>query len=107
MLDTLIARDKQKIFHSQVKKKDAPNYYELIKRPVALMDMKTKAKREDYLNRDSFLEDLELMAQNAETYNGIDNPISLIARDLVDHAQEMIQQEDDNIKTYESLIIEQ
>ena len=94
------------MFHQQVKKKDAPNYYDVIKFPIALMDMKAKAKREDYFSRDMFMQDLTQMRLNAEQYNSPISPISDIARSLEQLAQTMIDQEDTLIKDYELLIME-
>ena len=44
--------DKQGIFYNQVTKQDAPTYKDIIKNPIALKDMKNKAKRNEYKNRD-------------------------------------------------------
>ena len=44
--------------------------------------MNQKAKRQDYLSIDAFKSDMELMRKNAEQYNGINNAISDLARNL-------------------------
>jgi hypothetical protein len=62
--------DRSKIFHFPVKKKDAPNYTDIIKNPIDLQSMKNKAKRNEYDTSDQFIGDLELMRTNAEIYNG-------------------------------------
>ena len=74
--------DRYKYYHNQVSRQDAPNYKEMIKNPIALKDMRNKTKRNDYKNQQLFVDDIVLMRQNAETFNGAQHPIAQIARDL-------------------------
>lgn len=57
-------------FLSPVKKKEAPNYYEIIKKPIDLSSMMKKAEREEYSHVGEIEEDLRLMADNCRVYNG-------------------------------------
>jgi hypothetical protein len=47
-VDSCIKSDKYKFFAAPVKRKDAPNYYEVIKNPIDLGLIKNKAKRIEY-----------------------------------------------------------
>lgn len=53
-----------------VKSKDVKNYYTVIKKPICLEDMKNKAKKLEYLNIETFKQDVELMFQNSSVFNG-------------------------------------
>ena len=44
--------------------------------------MKQKAKREEYVSIDAFKDDMLLLRDNAERFNGPNNFISALARDL-------------------------
>ena len=48
IVDSCIKSDKYKFFAAPVKRKDAPNYYEVIKNPIDLGLIKNKAKRIEY-----------------------------------------------------------
>jgi len=65
-----------------VTRQDAPNYRDFIKKPICLKDMKNKTKRNEYKNRDEFKQDVELMRQNTEIFNGAQHGITLLAAQL-------------------------
>jgi len=44
--------------------------------------MKNKTKRNEYKNRDEFKQDVELMRQNTEIFNGAQHGITLLAAQL-------------------------
>ena len=48
IVDSCIKYDRFKVFTSAVKRKDAPNYYDVIKNPIDLTQIKNKAKRIEY-----------------------------------------------------------
>lgn len=75
MIDKCIIFDKMKVFHYPVKRKDAPNYYDVIKNPIDLTAMKNKAKRGEYTSKEEFMKEIELLRTNAEFYNGAHSPI--------------------------------
>ena len=59
-----------KWFVEAVKSKDVKNYYNVIKKPMCLWQMKQKTQNLEYLNIDWFLEDVDLIYQNSSTFNG-------------------------------------
>eukprot|EP01135_Chromosphaera_perkinsii_P002130 Nk52_evm64s217 gene=Nk52_evmTU64s217 len=56
-------------FLTKVLKRDAPDYHKIIAEPMDLGTMTRKLEREEYLNRESFLNDLQLIYNNCREYN--------------------------------------
>lgn len=52
-----------------VKKKEAPNYYDIIKHPIDLNSILKKAEREEYSTKNDLILDLKLMNDNCKKYN--------------------------------------
>lgn len=63
-------------------KQEFPDYYETITNPISIDMIKTKSKRKQYASVDQALADLELMFNNAKTYNEDDSPIFEAAEEL-------------------------
>ena len=63
----------------------------MIRCPIALKDMKNKAKRNEYKESAAFLADISLMVSNAELFNGAAHQIAVMARDLKAKAEEQIE----------------
>lgn len=70
-----------------------PDYYQIIANPVALDNIKKKAKRKKYQTVDQALSDLELMFENAKTYNEDDSPVYEAAVKLQQQARVLAEQE--------------
>ncbi|KAJ2665163.1 Transcriptional activator spt7 [Coemansia sp. RSA 1200] len=56
-------------FLSQVKRKDAPDYYKVIKQPMDLGAMAKNLRNEAYNNKKQFMDHLQLIHSNCYTYN--------------------------------------
>jgi chromatin structure-remodeling complex subunit RSC1/2 len=69
------------------------DYYKTIANPIALDNIKRKAKRKKYKNVDHVLADLELMFENAKTYNEEGSEVFEAAVDLQNHARQLAEQE--------------
>lgn len=106
VVDSCIKFDQTKIFATAVKKKDAPNYYDVIREPIDLGQMKNKAKRLEYLTVGQFMADLNLLRSNAETFNGMSSGIAVQARMVVAHAEEKLEAVKNDIANYEMLVAE-
>jgi Bromodomain len=65
-----------------VKRKDAPNYYDIIKNPIDLTQIKNKAKRIEYFTKDQLLADFQLLVDNAMIFNGQTSAIARNAGDI-------------------------
>jgi len=107
VIESCINFDRQKIFTQLVKKNDAPNYYDVIKNPICLHQMKAKAKRQDYVSQEELMRDFALMRENALFYNGPQSEIGKIAINIEQHAEEELLQHDQDIKNLELLVLEQ
>ncbi|KAL6852846.1 hypothetical protein ACO1O0_007394 [Amphichorda felina] len=69
------------------------DYYQTITNPIALDNIKKKAKRKKYQNVDQVLADIERMFENAKTYNEDDSPVHKAAVELQQQAQVLAEQE--------------
>lgn len=70
-----------------------PDYYVEIKEPMAIDMIKRKAKRKKYTSVDHFMRDLDLMFENAKTYNQPDSQLYKDAVDLQREAHKLAEQE--------------
>ncbi|KAI9738207.1 MAG: hypothetical protein M1834_008705 [Cirrosporium novae-zelandiae] len=61
--------DPSKVFHRKVNKRTLPDYYEVIKEPMALSTLKQKTNTKQYKNFSEFVRDCTLIVHNAQTYN--------------------------------------
>lgn len=74
-------------------KSAVPDYYQTISNPIALDNIKKKAKRKKYLNVDQVLADIELMFENAKVYNEDDSDVHQAAVELQRQARTLAEQE--------------
>lgn len=107
VIDSCFIFDKTKIFHYPVKKKDAPNYFDVIKNPVDLTAMRNKAKRNEYETMEQFLQEINQLRVNAEFFNGLNSHIGQMARDLEQHAKEKLEAQQSDIANLEMLVQEE
>lgn len=70
-----------------------PDYYTTILNPIALDNIKKKAKRKKYQSIDHVLQDLNLMFENAKRYNEDDSEVYKAAVELQKEAVFLAQQE--------------
>ncbi|ETS06884.1 Bromodomain-containing protein [Trichoderma reesei RUT C-30] len=70
-----------------------PDYYQIISNPIALDNIKKKAKRKKYQSVDQALSDLELMFENAKLYNEDGSPVYEAAVKLQQQARVLAEQE--------------
>ncbi|POR35458.1 Chromatin structure-remodeling complex subunit RSC1 [Tolypocladium paradoxum] len=74
-------------------KSTVPDYYQTISNPIALDNIKKKAKRKKYQNVDQVLADIELMFENAKLYNEDDSDVYQAAVELQRQARTLAEQE--------------
>lgn len=74
-------------------KSQMPEYYQEIKNPIAMDLIKRKAKRKKYHSVDQALKDLELMFENAKSYNLETSQVYQDAVDLLKEAKALAEQE--------------
>ncbi|PGH00464.1 chromatin structure-remodeling complex subunit RSC1/2 [Blastomyces parvus] len=61
--------DPSRLFHRSVNKRNVPDYYDVIKEPMALSVLKQKIKNKSYTDFAEFVRDCALIPHNAQTYN--------------------------------------
>ena len=66
-----------------------PDYYTTITQPIALDQIKRKAKRKKYANIDAVMSDINLMFENAKLYNEDDSAVFAAANELQEQARQM------------------
>jgi chromatin structure-remodeling complex subunit RSC1/2 len=65
--------DPTKLFQRKVNKRAVPDYYDIIKEPMALSTIKSKIGQKEYKNFSEFVRDLALIPHNAQVYNRQDS----------------------------------
>ncbi|CAO2656049.1 Nn.00g048520.m01.CDS01 [Neocucurbitaria sp. VM-36] len=65
--------DPTKLFQRKVNKRAVPDYYDIIKEPMALSTIKSKVTQKEYKNFSEFVRDLALIPHNAQVYNRQDS----------------------------------
>lgn len=79
-------------FLSRVKKADAPDYYDIIKKPMDLGAVLKKVKSGQYKAKGQFIEDLELIWSNCFTYNSFaTHPLRTAADSLRNKANNLLK----------------
>lgn len=97
VIEMLLDKDKHnQWFRDPVERRIAPHYYNYITNPICLKNMKHKANRDEYTSPQNFLEDLELMKNNAIQFNGPHNPISVEAGNLENLGTDMMNGKNDS-----------
>jgi chromatin structure-remodeling complex subunit RSC1/2 len=61
--------DPSKIFHRKVNKRMVPDYYDVIKEPMAMSMVKAKINGREYKSFEEFVRDFALICHNAQVYN--------------------------------------
>ncbi len=69
LLDHISRTDSDKFFEAPVKDEEAPGYSSVISRPMCFQVMRQKVRQREYRTWHGFVEDFELIANNAMTYN--------------------------------------
>jgi hypothetical protein len=82
--------DPQNHFRYPVDKRLAPGYRTRIAQPICLEEMSQRAKRQEYGSIQAFKDDMLLMRNNAEQYNGLHDLLAQTARQLEAVAQDAI-----------------
>ena len=70
------------IFHGPVKVSDAPDYYEIVRRPIDLKAIKTKIRDGQITNSLEYQRDIYLMFANSMMYNRPDSDLYKMAEEV-------------------------
>ncbi|KAL5113619.1 hypothetical protein ACEQ8H_008512 [Pleosporales sp. CAS-2024a] len=74
--------DPTKLFQRKVNKRAVPDYYDIIKEPMALSTIKSKVAQKEYKSFADFVRDLALIPHNAQVYNRQDSQAYVDALDV-------------------------
>jgi chromatin structure-remodeling complex subunit RSC1/2 len=61
--------DPSRVFHRKVNKRMVPDYYDVIKEPMAMSMIKSKINTRDYKSFEEYVRDWALICHNAQVYN--------------------------------------
>ena len=116
VLNRLARQTEHRPFLRPVDREEVNDYYEVIKKPMDLTTMMTKTDSGQYVSIKQFLNDIDLIADNALEYNPISDPQSLKVRHRAcafrDFALSMVKNEidsefedqcDQSLKSFNSL----
>ena len=104
--DLCSGHDPSKVFHRKVNKRAMPDYYEVIKEPVALSTLKYKLQNREYGRFAEFVRDCALIPHNAQTYNRPEAGAyqdALVIRDIME--RELKQLAEENIISAQDAIL--
>ena len=78
-LDSVMALEDAKLFLKPVTKEEAPDYEQVVKRPMDFGTVKAKLADDKYGNSKTLLNDCRLVFDNAKLYNKEDDPVYKMA----------------------------
>lgn len=70
------------VFHNPIKKSDAPDYYDIIKRPMDLKTIKSRIKDGTISSSREFQRDIYVMFANSLMYNRPNSDIYTMAEEV-------------------------
>lgn len=86
------------LFLKPVSKKEAPDYLDIIERPMDLSTIREKVRKLEYKTRDEFRTDVWQIMYNAHMYNDGRNPgIPPLADKLLMHCDNLLNENDDEL----------
>ena len=88
--------DPSKPFHRKVNKRSIPDYYDVIKEPIAMSTLKSKLNNREYQSFAEFVRDCALISHNAQTYNlpeaGVYQDALILKRVMEAEFQKLVEQ---------------
>jgi hypothetical protein len=106
IVDDCISGDSSRMFHTPVKKSEVPNYYDIVKNPIDLSTMKSKAKRCEYKTIEDFQKDMELLKSNSVLFNGEGHFVTNFANSILERAGYLIIADEYQLKELEQKVKE-
>lgn len=90
ILSQVISHHSANLFVRMIPKKDFPEYYKIVKRPMCFEMIEKKFKSGKYKNLESFFIDLSLITENVFLCPNIEEKYRRNACDLVDHIKSIL-----------------
>jgi hypothetical protein len=87
-------------------RENADNYYDVIKHPMDFQTMKRKLSSSKYRNTQEFINDIQLICDNAKAYNGPVSLFTLVCDDLMAEVKRQYSEKSKSLKEewYKSLV---
>lgn len=91
------------LFLKPVSKKEAPDYLDVIERPMDLSRIRERVRNMEYKSREDFRHDIWQITYNAHKYNDGRNPgIPPLADKLLEHCDYLLNENDDSLTAAEA-----
>lgn len=87
-----------------VNPKKVPDYYKVIKKPLDLQTIRKRVIEKAYKNRDAFLDDVRLLVDNSQLYNGPNHLITHSAESLYQMCLRRVDEKADQLTRLEKAI---
>uniref|UniRef100_A0A8B9D625 Transcription initiation factor TFIID subunit n=1 Tax=Anser cygnoides TaxID=8845 RepID=A0A8B9D625_ANSCY len=88
-------------FHHPVNKKFVPDYYKVIANPMDLETICKNISKHKYQNRETFLDDVNLILANSIKYNGPDSQYTKTAQEIVNICYQTLAEYDEHLTQLE------
>uniref|UniRef100_A0A8B9QEW9 Transcription initiation factor TFIID subunit n=1 Tax=Apteryx owenii TaxID=8824 RepID=A0A8B9QEW9_APTOW len=88
-------------FHHPVNKKFVPDYYKVIANPMDLESIRKNISKHKYQNRETFLDDVNLILTNSIKYNGSDSQYTKTAQEIVNICYQTLAEYDEHLTQLE------
>ncbi|XP_069724094.1 transcription initiation factor TFIID subunit 1 isoform X9 [Phaenicophaeus curvirostris] len=88
-------------FHHPVNKKFVPDYYKVIANPMDLESIRKNISKHKYQNRETFLDDVNLILANSIKYNGPDSQYTKTAQEIVNICYQTLAEYDEHLTQLE------
>ncbi|NXF75861.1 TAF1 factor, partial [Sclerurus mexicanus] len=88
-------------FHHPVNKKFVPDYYKVIANPMDLESIRKNISKHKYQNRETFLDDVNLILANSIKYNGPDSQYTKTAQEIVNICCQTLAEYDEHLTQLE------
>ena len=94
MMTGIMKHPKAFIFNEEVDpvKLNIPDYFNIITNPMDFGTIEKKLKAHEYLSMQQFLQDVELVFQNAFHYNGMESSVASITKEIQDEYNKLCEQ---------------
>ncbi|KGL90679.1 Transcription initiation factor TFIID subunit 1, partial [Charadrius vociferus] len=89
-------------FHHPVNKKFVPDYYKVIANPMDLETIRKNISKHKYQNRETFLNDVNLILANSIKYNGPDSQYTKTAQEIVNICYQTLAEYDEHLTQLET-----
>ncbi|XP_035205757.1 transcription initiation factor TFIID subunit 1-like isoform X1 [Stegodyphus dumicola] len=91
-------------FWFPVSAKNVPDYHRIVHRPMDLQTMREKLHQRKYKSREEFLQDVNLIVENSNIYNGAKSSLSQTAQKMMEHCLKRFADKEEKLMRLEKAI---